>query len=64
MDQEEEEQKYRIIMNVERAVRHYCYSPGNNDDTLDQDSAIRNAFYQKMFPEGLPRPSSILSAGQ
>lgn len=51
-------------MNVERTVRHYCYSPGNNDDTLDQDSAVRNAFYQKMFPEGLPRPSSILSAGQ
>ena len=42
-------------MNVDRTVRHYCYSPGNDDDSLDQDSAVRNSFYQKMFPEGLPR---------
>lgn len=40
-------------MNVDTTVRHYCYSP-SNDDSLDQDSAVRNAFYQKMFPEGLP----------
>ena len=42
-------------MNADRTVRHYCSSPGNNGDSLDQDSAVRNSFYQKMFPEGLPR---------
>ena len=47
-------------MNVDRTVRHYCYSPGNNNDSLDQDSAVRNSFYQKMFPEGLPRAKLYL----
>lgn len=42
-------------MNVDRPVRCYCCSPGNNNDSLDQDSDVRNSFYQKIFTESLLR---------